>query len=109
MKRAGMTNESGKTLLRAALSIAAVAVVVVGALAVGIGTALAHHTQVQESADCQGWSFKGEYIGGSADRKAVADVWVDGEHIVQTFYFDNDAGHLGRQTYYLLLSPVPRL
>ncbi len=66
------------------------------------GTALAHHVTITDNASCSGWSTKAEYIGGPADRKMVVDVMINDEHIAQTFYFDNDAGHLGHQNYYLL-------
>lgn len=66
------------------------------------GIALAHHTQASTTGDCTAWTTKGEYIGGNEDRKAVVDVTINGEHILQTFYFDNEAGHLGHQDYWLL-------
>jgi len=66
------------------------------------GIAWAHHTQVSTSGDCAAWTTKGEYIGGSEDRKVVVDVTINGEHILQTFYFDVGPGHLGHQSYWLL-------
>lgn len=66
------------------------------------GTALAHHVTITDNASCTSWSTKVEYIGGPDDRKMVVNVMVNGEHITQTFYFDNAAGHLGHQNYYLL-------
>ena len=66
------------------------------------GIALAHHVVITEGGDCGGWSTKAEYIGGDSDRKVVVDVMINGEHISQTFYFDNAPGHLGHQDYYLL-------
>ncbi|MBI5289739.1 MAG: hypothetical protein HY873_12275 [Chloroflexi bacterium] len=66
------------------------------------GIALAHHTQVATAGDCAAWTTEGEYIGGSEDRKVVVDVTINGEHILQTFYFDFGPGHLGHQSYWLL-------
>lgn len=64
--------------------------------------ALAHHAQTATTGDCAAWTTKGEYVGGNEDRKVVVDVTVNGEHILQTFYFDYGPGHLGHQGYWLL-------
>ncbi len=66
------------------------------------GIVLAHHVTITDNLSCSSWSTKAEYIGGPSDRKMVVNVMVNDEHIAQTFYFDNDAGHLGHQNYYLL-------
>ena len=66
------------------------------------GVALAHHTETSTSGDCAAWTTNAEYIGGDEDRKVVVDVTINGEHILQTFYFDYGPGHLGHQSYWLL-------
>ncbi|MEX0749284.1 MAG: hypothetical protein WD359_00610 [Dehalococcoidia bacterium] len=62
--------------------------------------ALAHHIETDEDYACDGWTVRAEYIGGNGDRMVVVDVTVNGEHIDETFIFDDD--HLGHQDYYLL-------
>ena len=66
------------------------------------GIALAHHVTITETAACEAWSTKAEYVGGPDDRKIVVDVTVNSEHIQQIFYFDLEPGHLGHVDYYLL-------
>ena len=93
----------GSAGTQVAAAAAAILMGVIGVMILGRGTALAHHTQVVESADCTGWSSKGEYIGGTGERKVVVDVVINGEVIQQTFFFDDDApGHLGVQPSWLL-------
>jgi hypothetical protein len=87
---------------RIALSVAAALALIAGTFTVFVGTAYAHHNSVTESANCNGWASKADYIGGGADRKVVVSVVIDGEVINQTFFFDNGTGHLGHQNNYNL-------
>jgi hypothetical protein len=101
MRRLRSSRGSAGTQFAAAL--AAILMGVIGVMILNRGTALAHHTQVVESADCNGWSSRAEYIGGSGERKVVVDVVINGEVIQQTFFFDDDAAdHLGVQNFWLL-------
>jgi hypothetical protein len=64
--------------------------------------ALAHHAESSFEGDCTGWTISAEYIGGDEDRKGVVDVVINGEVVQETFLFDNEAGHLGHQDFWVL-------
>jgi hypothetical protein len=95
MSRFLRNGQSGRSLISFSVTLAALVAVAGGVLALSVGTARAHHNTITESANCNGWLSKAGYSGGGQDRKVVVDVTIDGEHISQTFYFDNGAAHLG--------------
>ncbi len=95
MSRHLRNGQSGRSLIGFSVTLATLVVLAAGVLALSVGTARAHHNTITESANCNGWLSKAGYSGGSQDRKVVVDVTIDGEHISQTFYFNNGAGHLG--------------
>ncbi len=96
MKGKARHHLTAAALVRVAIVFAFIA----GVFVLHAGTALAHHDQMNESANCDGWHSEADYVGGGEDREVVVDVTVAGEHIAGTFYFD--AAHLGHQASYVL-------
>jgi hypothetical protein len=102
MSRFFSKGQSGRSFAGVSMTLAALVAFAGGLMTLSVSIAHAHHNTVTESASCTGWSSRADYEGGNQDRKIVVDVTIAGEHISQTFYFDNGAGHLGRQDSYVL-------